>query len=88
MTTIEEQPDYLAYQLRLWRARGGRETMWRASLKSAQTRERRSFASLDDLFDFFRQQTSASPGPDAAEPLDTDGSLSSLGANDGFDDGG
>ncbi len=56
----KKQADYLAYQLRLWRTRGEERAMWRASLKSAQTRERRSFASLDDLFDFLRQQTGMS----------------------------
>jgi len=74
---IEEQADYLAYQLRLWRARGGGEIVWRVSLKSARTRESRAFATLDDLFDFLRQQTSVSSGSDGGEPLDVDGSLSS-----------
>ena len=77
MTIIQEQPDYLAYQLRLWRARGGGEIVWRVSLKSARTRESRGFASLDDLFDFLRQQTSVSPGSDGGKPLGAGGSLSS-----------
>jgi hypothetical protein len=38
--------------------------VWRASLESPQTRERRGFVSLDDLFDFLRQQTGVRPGSD------------------------
>ncbi len=67
---VKEQPDYLAYQLRLWRVRGGGGTVWRASLKSARTRERKEFASMDDLFDFLRQQTGASLDPGNGELLD------------------
>jgi hypothetical protein len=69
MTVIKEQPDYLAYQLRLWRVCDGGRVAWRVSLKSAKTREGRGFASLDDLFDFLRQQAGVSPGPGGDEPL-------------------
>ena len=40
----------------------GGKVVWRASLESVRTGERRSFASLDHLFDFLREQTSESPG--------------------------
>jgi hypothetical protein len=52
------QPDYLAYLLRLWRVRADEEegAVWRALLKSPLTGEQRGFASLDDLFDFLRRQ--------------------------------
>jgi hypothetical protein len=68
----QEKVDYLSYLLRLWRVRDGstepccREgeprhtdegTAWRASLQSPYTRERKSFASLDTLFVYLRQQT-------------------------------
>ena len=56
----KKQMDYLAYLLRLWPVEGEGKAVWRASLQSPQTRERRGFASLDDLFDFLRQQTDAS----------------------------
>ncbi|MCP4543134.1 MAG: hypothetical protein GY832_38970 [Chloroflexi bacterium] len=65
----KEQTDYLAYQLRLWWAHSGGRSIWRASLKSARTRECRGFASLDDLFDFLRQQTSVSLDPDGLDDL-------------------
>ena len=68
MTVTKEQPDYLAYQLRLWRVCGGKAA-WRVSLKSARTREGRDFASLDDLFDFLRQRTGVSSGSGGDEPL-------------------
>jgi hypothetical protein len=51
-----EQSDYQSYLLRLWRAKEGEEG-WRASLESAQTGERRGFATLDALFDYVRLQT-------------------------------
>ncbi len=65
----KEQPDYLAYQLRLWQMHSGGRAIWRVSLKSARTRECRGFASLDDLFDFLRQQASVSSGPDGSVDL-------------------
>ena len=48
----EEQPDYLAYLLRLWRVKEGGKEVWRASLCSPHTDERRGFVSLDALFSF------------------------------------
>jgi hypothetical protein len=58
------QPDYLSYLLCLWRVSGGgephdmgRKAIWRASLESTRTGERMGFASLDELFDFLREQT-------------------------------
>ena len=73
----KEQPNYLAYQLRLWRACSGGRIVWRASLTSAQTRERKGFAGLDDLFDFLQQQAEVSSDSDGEELLDPDGSLPS-----------
>jgi hypothetical protein len=58
------RPDYLSYLLRLWRVSGdgespgmGSRTIWRASLESARIGELETFASLDELFDFLREQT-------------------------------
>jgi len=39
------------------------KAVWRASLESVRTGERRSFATLDGLFDFLREQTGTSPDP-------------------------
>lgn len=75
MNTTKGQPDYLAYQLRLWQMHSGGRATWRVSLKSARTRECRGFASLDDLFDFLRQQTNVPSDSDGGEPLDIDNSL-------------
>ena len=58
-----ERPDYLSYLLRLWRADGGdgeshcAEASWRASLESAQTGATASFADLEELLVFLREQT-------------------------------
>jgi hypothetical protein len=51
-----EHSDYQSYLLRLWRAKEGAEG-WRASLESAQTGERKGFATLSALFDYVRSQT-------------------------------
>jgi hypothetical protein len=59
----KEQSDYLSYLLRLWRVneegnlhRGAEQAVWRASLENPHTRQRQGFASLDELFDFLREQ--------------------------------
>ena len=52
---IEPRP-YLSYLLRLWSAEDGGERIWRASLESPHSGQRTGFASLDDLFDFLRQE--------------------------------
>jgi hypothetical protein len=64
LKSTREQPDYLSYLLRLWRVNSDRESpraveklVWRASLESSLTGERRGFASLEDLFDFLQGQT-------------------------------
>ncbi len=63
----KKQMNYLAYLLRLWRVEEGGKSIWRASLQSPQTRERRGFASLDALFDFLQQQTDASSDLEESE---------------------
>ena len=52
-----EQQHYLAYMLRLWQVSSDGEPVWRTSLESPHTGERKGFASLDDLFDFLRRRT-------------------------------
>lgn len=54
----KERPDYLSYLLRLWRAGDAEKPVWRASLESPHTGERRGFASLADLFSFLENETS------------------------------
>ncbi len=53
-----EQPDYLSYLLRLWRGSDEEEAVWRASLQSPHTGERRGFSSLAELFTFLENETS------------------------------
>jgi hypothetical protein len=65
----KEQPDYLSYLLRLWRA-SEEKAVWRVSLESSHTGERKGFASLDDLFDFLRRQISAVSNADEDENLE------------------
>ena len=49
---------YLSYLLRLWQTTDGGEPVWRASLESPGTGERRGFASLKELCDFLHTQIS------------------------------
>jgi len=49
-------PTYLSYLLRLWRVSNDDKPLWRASLQSAETRERVGFAGLEELFDYLQQQ--------------------------------
>jgi hypothetical protein len=51
-----EQSGYQSFLLRLWRVKEGEESWW-ASLESAQTGERRGFATLDALFEYIRSRT-------------------------------
>jgi hypothetical protein len=58
----DEHTDYLSYLLRLWRVDEAptdavADMVWRASLESPFTGERMSFACLEDLCDFLREQT-------------------------------
>ena len=55
----EQQIDYLAYLLRLWRMQSDGAAGWRASLMTPASGERHGFANLDDLFLFLRRQTGA-----------------------------
>lgn len=52
----EKQVQYLSYLLRLWQD-GGDDCQWRSSLQSPQTGERLGFTSLEELFEFLREQT-------------------------------
>jgi hypothetical protein len=53
-----EQRGYLSYLLRLWQIRSEGELIWRASLESVHTGERKGFANLADVFIFLEQEIS------------------------------
>jgi hypothetical protein len=65
----EKQPRYLSYLLRLWQTGGDEERTWCASLETPGVRERRGFASLEDLFEFLASQT----GVENREGRDSEG---------------
>ena len=69
----KEQPDYLAYLLRLWRASDEDEAIWRASLESPHTGQRRGFASLTALFTFLEKEVSHAAQGRAAPSADEKG---------------
>ena len=58
----DDQPTYHSFLLRLWRE--FRHSPWRASLESAATGERHSFADLERLFAFLAGEC---PPPDGVE---------------------
>jgi hypothetical protein len=79
---MKQQRRYLAYLLRVWRESGGElpdsdlpggdlphgdPPLWRASLESPQSAERRGFADLDELFAFLRERTGIASPEDVPE---------------------
>jgi hypothetical protein len=57
MVMANEEQEYLAYMLRLWKSDDGEELVWRASVESPHTGERHGFADLEKLYAFLRQKT-------------------------------
>ncbi len=60
-----EQPEYLAYLLRLWRVTAVGAPVWRASLEDPHSGEQRIFPDLGTLYAFLQAQT-AGPAPEKA----------------------
>ena len=56
---------YMAYLLRLWRARDGERPGWRASLENVRTGERRGFRSVEELLAFIKEVTMEDTNTDA-----------------------
>jgi hypothetical protein len=73
----KQQPDYLAYLLRLWQVNGGngpadscdQKPVWRASLEDPSTRERIGFAGLEALFDFLQAQITGTLPRDSIQTI-------------------
>lgn len=61
----DERQDYLAYMVRLWRAEGDEEPVWRASVESPHTGERHVFANVSALIAFLESQTDRARSQDA-----------------------
>jgi hypothetical protein len=62
METGDTSQGYMSYLLRLWQVTVAGEAVWRASLESPVTPERRAFANLDDLFAFLTEETTMKRG--------------------------
>jgi hypothetical protein len=54
---MKPRSQYLSYMLRLWKEGGRGSPVWRASLESPLTGERRGFAGLVNLILFLEEQT-------------------------------
>jgi hypothetical protein len=50
-----ESPTYQSYLLRLWRADGDDEPIWRAALEDTLSGERYGFATVEALVGFLRE---------------------------------
>ena len=53
---MSSEERYISYLLRLWQTKNRDKMVWRASLESPHTGERKSFASLTDLLTFLGQK--------------------------------
>ena len=58
-----ERAAYLSYLLRLWRAPGGADQPWHASLQDTLSGERTGFADLEALCAFLQTQIGTVPAP-------------------------
>ena len=59
MTPSTPKPTYHAYLIRLWVAHEQGQQVWRASLENPHSGERLTFTSLQRLYDFLQDQTTA-----------------------------
>ena len=64
----DESHEYHSFLLRLWRTSSHGNAVWRASLESAQTGERRGFADLASLVAFLEEQTDGDASQDDRLP--------------------
>ena len=55
MKSVEKKKDYHSFMLRLWVDVANGERDWRISIENPSTRERRGFASLEDLCSFLKK---------------------------------
>jgi hypothetical protein len=64
----DEAHEYYSFLLRLWQTSSHGHAVWRASLESAQTGERRGFADLASLIAFLEEQTGGDANQDERLP--------------------
>ena len=66
-----EERDYKSYLLRLWRTRRKGEPVWRASIESPHTGQRKAFTGLPGLLAFLEKEIGSvadnRPAPDTDE---------------------
>jgi hypothetical protein len=58
---------YLSYLVRVWSEERNGQVVWRASLESVQTGQRRNFPGLEELFAFLRRQIERATAQDAKD---------------------
>ena len=66
---------YESFLLRLWESDEASQLVWRASLESTDTGERRGFADLDSLFAYLATVCRTLPPDDAEELTRPSGSI-------------
>ena len=67
---MQAEHRYASCLLRLWQVRNDRQTTWVASLQCAATGDRRVFASVDVLAQFFQSEFGEVAAPDHDDRLD------------------
>jgi hypothetical protein len=63
---------YLSYLLRLWQTQHEGRLVWRASVESARTGERRGFANLNELYAFLDSETAPVEETEPRTPTGSD----------------
>jgi len=66
---------YESYLLRLWESDEAGQLVWRASLESSDTGERRGFTDLDSLFAYLETVCQSLPPDDAKGPTKPSGNI-------------
>jgi hypothetical protein len=70
---VKQERRYISYLVRFWQGRSGGDLVWRASLESPRTGERRGFASPTDLFAFIELEMRGVAVSEAAPDADRTG---------------
>jgi hypothetical protein len=68
---VDTQPQYASFLIRLWREPAAPGSDWLAQVEFIPTGEQRYFQSLNDLFDFVRQQVTPPAAPTHPVPQES-----------------
>jgi len=66
---MDREGRYFSYMLRVWETTNGERRIWRASLESPGSGERRGFGNLQSLIAFLEDQTEAQDAQDGERDI-------------------